>query len=260
MSIISNLFNLDKDAENAANTSSTSETRSVNEYELQLELPENGIKNMKIAIVDSPGFHDTDGVKQDACNFYAIKKFYETHPSAAGRRVYPNLIFVTILASYSLIGGDNNFLSKSLRALAQLDVVHPEVPNVIGVITKAGQFSRDKKKWLKEFNEFKNAFKEILFKQFQVAAKIVAVENSPEAEGFSKKGDNYYLPDKVTLQPQNLFKACSDILKESGDLLGNIVFRDGFKNKKFAPQIGFRVVANTANNRFLSKEEKWSRK
>ena len=256
-STINNLFNLDEDAENAAKTSSTtSETRSVTEYELQLDLPDNGIKDMKIAIVDSPGFNDTDGVKQDACNFYAIKKFYETHPSGAGRSVYPNLIFVAIPASDSRIEGDSSLLSKSLRALAKLDLVDPNVPNVIGVITKAGQFSRDKKKWIEEFNLRKDAFKKILFKHFQVATEIVALENFPKQEGFSKKGDYYYLPDKVTLQPQNLFRACSDILKKSGDLLGHIVFLDGFKNKKLTPQIGFSVVANTAKDSILSKEEK----
>ena len=30
-----------------------------------------------MTLIDSPGFNDTDGTAQDACNFYSIKSFFD---------------------------------------------------------------------------------------------------------------------------------------------------------------------------------------
>ena len=86
--------------------------------------------------MDSPGFNDTDGLPQDACNFYSIKQFYKTHPIL--KNCYPNVVLVLINAGDKRIGGSASNLEKSLKCILKLDLVDKKNPNVIGVMTHAG--------------------------------------------------------------------------------------------------------------------------
>ena len=72
---MNHLFAMKENSVNFAKTSDeVSETRVTTEYEISADDPGYEVSELKLGLVDSPGFNDTDGMRQDACNFYSIKQ------------------------------------------------------------------------------------------------------------------------------------------------------------------------------------------
>ena len=254
-STVNHLFDMDeKSSVHFAKTSSSkSETRTTTEYVLKVDDPEFEVKDLELGLVDSPGFNDTHGTKQDACNFLSIKEFYQKHPAIGGR--LPNIIFVMIDANDKRIEGENSNLAKSLKCLMKLKLVDPKHPNVIGVITHAANLGRKPAKWERTFEEKRTLIKNILFKHLNVAAEVVPLENEVEDNELEERGDFTVLPDKKTLQPKNLFDACVKLLSENGDKFGQLVMSRVFGKKGNTPTKGFSVPAKDATNETLDREE-----
>ena len=75
-STINHMFNIGGNGVQFAKTSSIkSERRITSEFLAFADDPDLEVKNLVLGIVDTPGFNDTDGLMQDACNFYSIKQF-----------------------------------------------------------------------------------------------------------------------------------------------------------------------------------------
>ena len=116
----------------AKTSDDSSETRTTTEFLLEVNSPRLfETSGLKLGLVDTPGFNDTDGSKQDACNFYSIKKFYEKHMHGCR----PNLVFVLIQATDTRIQGKNSNLAKSLRCLKALKLIDTKKPNVVAILT-----------------------------------------------------------------------------------------------------------------------------
>ena len=249
------LFNLD-----SYNTMSNvrSYTREVSELVIYSSDQAFAAHKIKVGIVDSPGLCDTEGSEQDACNAYAIRRFYENvaHQNNV-KKVYPNLIFIAIRSTDWRISGPSSTLARSLKVLKQLDLVDVEKPNVIGVITHANSFSRNKKKWLNLFEEKKKCFSEIILRYLHLEPEIVAVENFPEDEELEKEegGYGYFLPDG-TQQPRNLFSACSKLLFENGDSFGHLAFTAAFKESIGRPDRSRYFSAKISRKENLNEDEK----
>ena len=257
-STVNHLFRMKEGSINFAKTSSTaSETRTTTEFIIKADDPNFKVKDLKLGLVDTPGFNDTDGMRQDACNFFSIKQFYKKHPTLGGS--CPNLIFVMINADDKRIDGENSNIAKSLKCLMKLNLVDPKHPNVIGVMTHACHLGGKTKNWTRKFEEKKDIFKKILFKYLNVAADVVALENAygPEDNDLvvSQSGDYTFLPDDVTLQPRNLYNACIDLFKANGDMYGQLVFNRVFCEERNAPTKGHAVDAKNAKTDKLSREE-----
>ena len=151
-------------------------------------------------------------------------------------------------------------LAKSLKCLMKLDLVDPKHPNVVGVMTHACQVPGKGKNWTKKIEEKKAIFKKVMFNHLNVAADVVALENAygPDDNDLEvhPSGDYTFLPDGVTLQTRNLFKACIDLLKANGDAFGQLVFNRVFSEEKNVPEKGFAYAAKKAKEDKLSPEEK----
>ena len=233
-STVNHLFGMDKGSIDFAKTSSSnSETRTTTEYILKVDDAEFEAKDLELGLVDSPGFNDTAGTRQDACNFFSIKKFFEDHPAVGG--CFPNIIFVMMNAGDTRIEGENSNLAKSLKCLMKLNLVDPKKPNVVGVMTFAAHMGRRPAKWERTFEERRNLFKSILFEHLNVAAEVVALENDVEDAELEKRDDFTILPDGKTLQPKNLLDACVSVLKKNGDKFGQLVISRVFGNKENIP-------------------------
>ena len=148
-STINHLFNLsDKNSVTFAKTSaSTSETRATTEFLLEVDSPPArfGASDLRLALVDTPGFNDTGGTKQDACNFCSIKGMYDKYMSGCK----PNLIFILIQATDTRIQGENSNLAKSLKCLKALKLVDSKYPNVVAVLTFCTALGEKKKRFTK---------------------------------------------------------------------------------------------------------------
>ena len=253
-STINHLLNIGAKEDQPAKTSSTtSETRITSEFLAFADDPKLEVKNLVLGIVDTPGFNDTDGTKQDACNLYSIKKFYEGHPKLC--RCFPNLIFVLVPATDTRIAGENSNLSKSLRCLNQLGLVDHRCPNVVAVLSFCCSVSCKKvETWKKKMENKKKDVQDVIFNALKVNAPVVYLENDFEEEVLEKVGDFTELPNGE-LQPKNLYEACQDVLRKNKDNLGLVTFNACFSKLKKIENGDYKIQATDACEGSLNKEE-----
>ena len=230
-----------------------SETKITSEFLAFADNPNLEVKNLVLGIVDTPGFNDTDGLTQDACNFYSIKKFYEGHPKLHG--CFPNLIFVVVQATDTRIAGENSNLSKSLRSLNELSLVDHRRPNVVAVLSFCCSVPCIKVEiWKERVENQKKVVQDVISKSLKVNAPVVVLENDFEAYGFEKYGDFTKLPNGE-LQPKNLYNACANVLRKNEDNLGLVTFNACFSKLKKIENGGHKVAANDASKGVLSDKE-----
>ena len=251
-STINHLFDLsDNNSVTFAKTSaSTSETRATTEFLLEVDSPpvRFGASALRLALVDTPGFNDTGGTKQDACNFYSIKGMYDKHMNGCK----PNLVLILIQATDTRIQGENSNLARSLKCLKALKLVDSRYPNVVAVLTFATALGEKAKRFTKNIALKKEIVKETLFKFLNVQTPVVALEN--DVEDLEVDGDFTILPDGVR-QPQNLYNVCQDVLKNNGDLYGHLIFNEAFGPQKKKITMGKTMTARNADTSKLSKDE-----
>ena len=230
-----------------------SETRITSEFLAFADDRDLQVENLVMGIVDTPGFNDTDGVKQNACNFYSIKKFYEDHPKLRG--CFPNLIFVVVPATDTGIAGENSNLSKSLRCLNELGLVDHRRPNVVAVLSFCCSVSCKKvETWKKKMENKKKVVQDVIFDALKVNAPVVLLENDFEEEELEKDGDFTRLPNGE-LQPKNLYNACQKVLTKNEDNLGLVTFNACFSNARKIRIGGRNIIVKDASKDVLSKEE-----
>ena len=231
-----------------------SETKITSEFLAFADNPNLEVKNLVLGLVDSPGFNDTYGLTQDACNFYSIKKFYEGHPKLQG--CFPNLIFVLLKANDTRIAGENSNLSKSLRFLNKLSLVDHRRPNVVAVLSFCCSVPCIKVDvWKERVENLKKDVQDVISKSLKIVAPVVVLENDFEAYGLEKDGDFTKLPNGE-LQPKNLYNACANVLRENKDNLGLITFNACFSKLKRLTNDGYRIVAKNASENALTTEER----
>ena len=209
-----------------------SETKATEEFVLCGDEPRYEVKDLPLGLVDTPGFGDTDGSRQDACNLLSIKKCFETHEKLSG--CYPNLIFLLVRATDSRLEGNNSSLAKALRLITQFKLVDTKNPNVVAVLTSACSFPFGKvEKWSQKIAEKKDIVSWIIFDALKVTAPVVALENlyGEDDHNLEISGDYTRLPNTV-LQPKNLYEACAAVLTKNSDHLALITLNSVFAAPK----------------------------
>ena len=253
-STINHLLNIGAEGVQLAKTSSTkSETRITSEFLVFADDPKLEVKDLVLGIVDTPGFNDTDGLTQDACNFYSIKRFHEGHPKVPGR--FPNLIFVLVQATDTRVFGKKSILSKSLRCLNELRLVDHRRPNVVAVLSFCCSVPFMKvEEWKENIENKKKVVQAVIFNSLKVDAPVVVLENEFEAYGLKKSGHFTKLPNGE-LQPKNLYNACQKVLRKNKDNLGLITLNACFLKSNTVRSDGHKIVAKDASNSRLNEEE-----
>ena len=214
--------------------------------------------DLKLGIIDTPGFNDPRGIKQDACNLQCIKQFFETHSQYSKAKCYLNLIFLVISANEHRMVGKNSKLANTLRALQQLDVVDKHHPNVVVVLTFCCSVSyHNVQKWGTVMEEKKNVISRSIHEAFGIEAPVVLLENDRESNDLENDGDFTLLPNSER-QPENLYKVCQKILEDNGDLFGLSTFSAGLAKcnvKKQYLVAGHKVLANDSSKNPISEDE-----
>ena len=251
-STINHLFGLSEDGSgmNFAKTSdSKSENRTTTEFELEVNSPVRfETSGLKLGLVDTPGFNDTDGTKQDACNFYSIKEFYRKHIKGCK----PNLVLILIQATDTRIQGENSNLAKSLRCLNSLKLIDTKSPNVVAVLTWSTAMGERKNKYTANVARKIKIVKDTISEFLNVNAPVVAIEN--DVEDLKKDGEFTILPDG-TRQVKNLYSACQAVMRKNGDLYGHLIFNEAFKPGRKKVTLGKETKAKNAKIDNLSKVE-----
>ncbi|XP_046850131.1 uncharacterized protein LOC124443686 isoform X1 [Xenia sp. Carnegie-2017] len=238
-------------------------TKKTSEYIITLDEPKYEVRDLVLSVIDTPGFNDGDGVKQDVCNFVSVKKYFETHPEFSSKtKIYPNLVFIVDRASNNRMKGVNSTLSRSLRGIKMLDVVDISHPNLVILTHACSVGHANPKKWQESMQKKKELVSDIVFETLGVSAPTVLIENDPYNDyELEKDGDFTILPNGER-QPLNLYKACLSLLTKSKDgnditdKFGHMVFNAAFTRKKNEkPLKGHEVKAKVANKEELSDEE-----
>ena len=199
-------------------------TRSVTEYTASVCIEELYTVGIKLALVDTPGFNDTKGLKQDAFNLATISKFCGQRNEA-----YPNCILFCIKADDNRLGGANSQFMRNLKLLNHIGVIDSERPNLIVVITHACSVGfANVGKWEESLRKKTEKIQEILESCIKFRPKVICLENDPESHGLKVDETLSKLPNG-TLQPFNLFSAIMDMMEQNGDELGLATVREFYR-------------------------------
>lgn len=105
-SLINHLFNLD-----IPTNEYESETRSTSEFICERPYPLLGVSDLCLAIVDTPGYGDTNGVLQECANIECILKYLDE----GLHKFFPNIVLLTLSATNKRPFGDQSGFTKSLK-------------------------------------------------------------------------------------------------------------------------------------------------
>jgi GTP-binding protein EngB required for normal cell division len=228
----------------ATTSSKMSETRATTEFKLVAPEPSLGVSNLSLSLVDTPGFGDTEGLAQDACNLVSISKFLAEGQEG---RVFPNMILIVFNASEKRFDGKNSAFYKALREVGKLGIVDKRRPNVILVLTHI--CSLPTKTAEEKVNAISGNLIAIIKETLDVTAEAVCLENEYEDYGLEKEGDQTKLKIKNgEMQPRNLFIAIILRLQENGDDLALMAFKKFFG--KFSGFCGRVIVSDIFFNIF----------
>ena len=235
------------------------ETRKTVEYLFALNNHDNeDDSDQKLGIIDTPGFNDPRGIKQDACNLHSIKQFFETHSQYSKAKCYPNLIFLVISANEHRMIGKNSKLANTLRALKELGVVDRNYPNVVAVLTFCCSVSYyNLAKWEETMKRKKDEISRSIHEAFGIEAPVVLLENDRESNDLENDNDFTLLPNSER-QPENLYIACQKVLEENGDYFGLSTFNAGLtqcNGKKQYVIAKHKVLANDSSKNSISEDE-----
>ena len=202
-----------------------SETRSVTEYIRKCNVGKLQLSGLEVDIVDTPGFGDTEGLPQDACNLWAIQRF-----CAETIKAYPNIIVVCMKATENRFEGAKSNFVKCLKILQAMHIIDKEKVNVVIVLTHACALPRRKQRWIEKSSDLANNIKDVLKKELGFSVRVAYIENSIDDYDLDLMDQGSLLPDG-TLQPQNLFWVIRDQLKDNGDDLGYLTFEQVYSER-----------------------------
>ncbi|TRY63467.1 hypothetical protein TCAL_11839 [Tigriopus californicus] len=243
---------------NVAMTSATkSETRGTTEYILKEDDIELGVKDLTLGVIDTPGFNDTDGIEQDACNLASIHDMLFNHPalqSLSGKddaKLFPNIVLLLIRATEKRFEGQNSNFSKCLMAIKAMDIVDTKRNNVLVVLTNVMSFGNpsNPRKWHNQLKTKSKKIKNLVELTLEVSPEVVWVENHYQSQGDylsmtdeetddeDEEGHSLEVDGEWTLLPDgtkqifNLYKAIADLLKSNGDNLALHTINTLFKSR-----------------------------
>ena len=232
-------------------------TVAVTEFSRTCDVPDLGWKGLRMNIVDTPGFKDTAGLQQDACNLWAINKFCIKYLHTANIMAFPNIILLCVKATENRFDVEKSPLVKSLEILEALRVIDRENCNVVLVLTHACAVPPNN--WAQRMSNKTKDINEILKKRLGFYAKVAYIENAFENHELLVRGDGTLLPDG-TIQPENLFLTIMDQLENNGDLLAHTTFRqiyaDGVRKLCFERGNSIQAKIMSESGNCMDKDEK----
>ena len=198
---------------------SESQTSSVTAYTATVDVEALGLKGLQLNFVDTPGFGDTGGFAQDACNLWAIQQFCAKCISTSSALAVPNIIILCLKASENRFRGEKSSFTKGLQILEAMRIIDSKNVNLILVMTMVCQLSRNPKKWKEEASTRERDFKNVIKEKLKLDIQVVYIENQISKNDLETDGKSSMLPDG-TKQPENLLQVILKQLKANKDEVG----------------------------------------
>ena len=229
-------------------------TRAVTEYVSLLEMPHLAVKDLPIAMVDTPGMCDTEGLDQDAKNVFAIQKYLNMH---LGPGKVPNLILLLIRSTENRLLGSESRFKKQVACLKQLKVTDHRKSNIVVVVTHAcmqitAQATDD---WEAKFTQ---KISTALSRYGGIeGTPVVFIENNHKKYGlnFDESTGASCLPNGK-IQPRYIFDQMLSTLKDAGDDLGYLAVKQAYKKGESPREASpSNIIAASTPGTPLSREE-----
>ena len=236
---------------------STSATTSVISYTAEVSFPSSSGK--KFTIVDTPGLHDTRGLKQDACNMNSIKKYCESYIGDGLGLKFPNFLFLCVKSTDNRVIGDQSSIAKNVRTLKSVSVLDTKMPNVIVVVTFACSLAHQKvSTWVEHKKRVAGMYQKFFSDTFHIEVPVVFIENQFDAFELDTAADieGTLLPDGE-VQPLNLMTAMQNVARRNNDNFAVEIIQQMIKTgcKKGSFRHDHTVAAKLAATETLSAEE-----
>ena len=162
-------------------------TRDVIEYGCTMDSTHWKVEGLGLGFVDTPGYGDTDGVKQDARNLTTINEYVQTKYTKWNRRIYPNIVLVVVNGSDNRMFGIESEFSQMLHVLSKLNIVDIERPNVVIAVTHA--LNLKKKKFIEKSQGIARDCAVLSKLHLLIEAPVVFIENDDEDDDLDTEGD-----------------------------------------------------------------------
>ena len=231
-----------------------SSTKDVTEYIATMESDIWGVKNLQINFIDIPGWRDSSGENEDIRNAALIDQFLINHHFLGSKihKCYPNIVAITINANENRLEGKDTEVVRMFRALTKLNVIDKERPNVLIIMTHAGNVG--KKNFKQRLDRIIGVVRNLANCYLECDPKIVYVENDYEEYELERFGDWTILRDG-TRQPQNVFYGMIEIMSKQQDEIGNETVRIYFTSRGNNKPIKKRYEHNQPSH---DQIQKWS--
>ncbi len=205
-----------------------STTSDILQFSIPVPVPELGMNNTVLHVIDTPGIGDTRGIAEDARFLASLDDFLSKHEDL--RRNLPNVVLIFSKFSDNRYRGDGANFVKMLRTidLFKDKIIDKKSTNVIFVLTHYMSETKDLTRDPSErIQSIRNVIQE--FSTLPRPIHIVLAENKPEDSQLPSINGFYRLPNGE-FYPKNLFDQMQRNLVNDGDPVGEAIIRSAFSN------------------------------
>ncbi|RUS30134.1 hypothetical protein BC938DRAFT_479813 [Jimgerdemannia flammicorona] len=202
-------------------------TKNVTEYYVDIPSERCGINNLRLSIIDTPGFGDSHGgPDSDAKHAVCMKRFFETH-EGLNKGIFPSAILIICPLTDTRMGGESSAFTKMLHAV-RFTIFERAVdlrrPNVVFVLTHLNSILGDAATIEQHLEARRATILETAQRVLGLngdSVRIIAVENECGQLGYSKmEGTDWYELRTGELFPYHLFRNIIETTKSAEDDIG----------------------------------------
>ncbi|CAL8147721.1 unnamed protein product [Orchesella dallaii] len=208
-----------------------STTSEILEFHVPIPVPELGVTNSELRIIDTPGLGDSRGLQHDAMFLATLDNYLSEHPELKTK--IPNLVLVFHHFTDNRYNGAAAKFVNMIRGLDSFRtrITDENYSNVLFVFT---HFCSETSKTLLQNPSIKlMRFKEVIEKYTLFPKPILTsvIENKGKENELLTVNGNYILPNNEIF-PSNLINKFDTITMNGNDVMGRAIISTAFENRR----------------------------
>jgi hypothetical protein len=217
----------------------------ITEYSVKVDVPELGLQNSQLRIIDTPGLGSSEGLEQDARVLASLRHYIRNHDELGRGGIVPNVVLIFSKFDDNRIEGQSSYFVKMLSGYDQVkDLFLQQAPtnsssNVLyvfsGLLRETDRVSR---KPGPKLEIFKSVIRN--FTTFPEPILLTVAENEAREEELEEVDGNFKLPNKE-LYPQNVIDKMLQITKQCNDSTGTAIIESVMSRRR---EVEVRVRRN----------------